>query len=83
LKLVMGVDISRREVRREGSEVWVWRSRRRRNAARRTSFRRLEGVSCIDSIAERWAGGLPHQEMDGELFEVEVRRSDQQVIKNG
>jgi hypothetical protein len=50
LKLVIGVDISRREDSSEGSEVWVWRSRRREKAEMRTRFRRLEEFRRIEVI---------------------------------
>ena len=55
MKLVIGVDISRREDRRVGSEVRVWRRRRREKAERRTRLRRLEEeevvVGRIEDIA--------------------------------
>lgn len=50
MKLVIGVDISRREDSSEGSEVWVWRSRRREKAEMRTRFRRLEEFRRIEVI---------------------------------
>jgi hypothetical protein len=53
LKLVMGVDISRRDMRRVGREEFVWRIRRRRKAERRTRVRRLVWVIWIDGIAGR------------------------------
>ena len=46
----MGVDISRRDVRRSGSDVCVCSSRRSRKAEDRTMLRRFDGVSLIKLI---------------------------------
>jgi hypothetical protein len=56
LKLVMGVDISRRDMRRVGRDEFVWRISRRRKAERRTRLRRLAGVIWMDAIAGRRGG---------------------------
>jgi len=50
----MGVDISRREVRRSGSDVCVWSSRRRRKAEERTTLRRFDGVSLKKLMVEKY-----------------------------
>ena len=47
MKLVIGVDISRREDRSVGSEVCVWRRRRREKAESRTRLRRLEEEEAV------------------------------------
>lgn len=56
LKLVIGVDISRREDSNEGNEVCVCRSRRRDKAERRTRFRVL--------VADDLGGGIEDIEVD-------------------
>jgi hypothetical protein len=56
LKLVIGVDISRREDSNEGNEVCVCRSRRRDKAERRTRFRVL--------VAGDLGGGIEDIEVD-------------------
>ena len=50
LKLVIGVDISRRDDSSDGNEVCVCSSRRSDNAERKTRLRRLEGVRWIEVI---------------------------------
>ena len=56
LKLVMGVDISRRDMRRVGRDEFVWRIRRRRKAERRTRVRRLVWVIWMDVMAGEEGG---------------------------
>ena len=51
LKLVIGVEISRREVKRSGSDVCAKRRRRRRNAETRTRVRRFERRELGEAIA--------------------------------
>jgi hypothetical protein len=52
----MGVDISRRDMRRVGRDEFVWRIRRRRKAERRTRVRRLVWVIWMDAIAGEEGG---------------------------
>jgi hypothetical protein len=59
LKLVIGVEISRREVKRSGREVCVKSSRRRRKAATRTRGRRFERGGEAGSAIEGAGAGNP------------------------
>lgn len=54
LKLVIGVDISRRDEKRSGREVWVCNNTRRMNADERTMLRRFEALSLMLLIVERY-----------------------------